>query len=58
MENKIQNSINLSPNYDQQLEEIEILKNILPEKVTILKSEPNFNIQIEIEGENDEEEPL
>ena len=58
MENKIQNSINLSPNYDQQLEEIEILKNILPEKVTILKSEPNFNIQIEIEGENDEEEPF
>ena len=52
----MQNSIDLSPNYEQQKEEIELLKNIIPEKVTILKSEPNFNVQIEIEGDNPEEE--
>ena len=47
---------NKSPNYEQQEEEIEVLKNILPEKVIILKSEPNFQIQIEIEGDNPEQE--
>ena len=58
MENEIENSGNTSPNYEQQLEEIEILKNILPEKVTILKESPNFIIQIEIEGDNpNQEEP-
>ena len=55
-ENKIQNSIDLSPNYEQQKEEIELLKNIIPEQVTILKSEPNFNIQIQIEGDTPVEE--
>ena len=55
-ENKIQNSIDLSPNYEQQKEEIELLKNIIPEHVTIVKSEPNFNIQIQIEGDTPEEE--
>ena len=58
MENEIENSGNTSPNYEQQLEEIEILKNILPEKVTILKESPNFIIQIEIAGDNpNQEEP-
>ena len=56
MEETCHNTDNISPNYEQQEEEIEVLKNILPEKVTILKSEPNFHIQIEIEGENPEEE--
>ena len=59
MEEISQNKMNTFPNYEQQEEEIEVLKNILPEKVTILKSEPNFKIQIEIEGENNgEEEPF
>ena len=53
MESEIQNP---STNYEQQLEEIEILKNILPEKIKILKSEPNFDIQIEIEGDNPEQD--
>ena len=48
-------SIKLSPNYDQQIEEIELLKNIIPEKIKILKEEPNFNIQLEIEANNIEE---
>ena len=52
MENKIETSIKDSPNYEQQLEEIEILQNILLEKVKIIKDEPNFHIQIEIEGDN------
>ena len=52
MENENKNSKNISPNYEQQLEEIEILKNILPEKVTVLEDDPNFIIQIEIEGDN------
>ena len=42
MENEIENSGKISPNYEQQLEEIDILKNILPEKVTILQESPNF----------------
>ena len=50
-------SIKSSPNYDQQIEEIELLKNIIPEKITILKEEPNFNIQLEIEA-NDIEDPI
>ena len=59
MEEISQNKMNTFPNYEQQEEEIEVLKNILPEKVTVLKSEPNFKIQIEIEGENNgEEEPF
>ena len=49
------NKIKLSPNYDQQVEEIELLKNIIPEKIEILKEEPNFNIKIEIEGNNIDE---
>lgn len=53
MENKVQNT---SPNYDQQLEEIELLQNILLQKLTIIQSEPNFIIQLEIEGDNPEEE--
>ena len=52
MENEIETSIKDSPNYEQQLEEIEILQNILLEKVKIIKDEPNFHIQIEIEGDN------
>ena len=53
----IEQSIKSSPNYDQQIEEIELLKNIIPEKITILKEEPNFNIQLEIEA-NDIEDPI
>ena len=53
---KIKNSTDPPPNYEQQKEEIELLKNIIPEQVTILKSEPNFKIQIQIEGDNPEEE--
>ena len=56
MENKIETSIKDSPNYEQQLEEIELLQNILLEKVKIIKDEPNFNIQIEIEGDNPNQE--
>ena len=56
MENEIETSIKDSPNYEQQLEEIEILQNILLEKVKIIKDEPNFNIQIEIEGDNPNQE--
>ena len=56
MEEENENSIKNSPNYEQQLEEIEILQNILLEKVIILKEEPNFNIKIEIEGDNNEQE--
>ena len=58
MEEKIDanssNSIKLSPNYEQQLDEIDLLNNIIPEKITILKEEPNFNIQIEIEANDTE----
>ena len=46
------NSIKSSPNFDQQIDEIELLKNIIPEKIEILKEEPNFNIKIEIVGNN------
>ena len=49
------NSIKTSPNYDQQVDEIELLKNIIPEKIEILKEEPNFNIKIEIVGNNTDE---
>ena len=56
MENEIENSGKISPNYEQQLEEIDILKNILPEKVKILQESPNFIIQIEIEGDNQNQE--
>ena len=56
MENEIETSIKDSPNYEQQLEEIELLQNILLEKVKIIKDEPNFNIQIEIEGDNPNQE--
>ena len=54
MEDEInkKNSIKSSPNYDQQIDEIELLKNIIPEKIEILKEEPNFNIKIEIVGNN------
>ena len=48
-------SIKSSPNYDQQVEEIEILKNIIPEKIEVLKEEPNFILKIEIVGNNIEE---
>ena len=58
MEEKIDdnssNSIKLSPNYEQQLDEIDLLNNIIPEKITILKEEPNINIQIEIEANDTE----
>ena len=47
---------NQNPDYEQQLEEIEVLQNILPEKVTIVKSSPNYDIQIEIEGDNPEKD--
>ena len=47
---------NQNPNYEQQQEEIEVLQNILPEKVTIVKSSPNYDIQIEIEGDNPEKD--
>ena len=47
-------SIKSSPNYEQQADEIELLKNIIPEKIKILKEEPNFNIQIEIEANDTE----
>ena len=30
------NSIKTSPNYDQQIEEIELLKNIIPENLEIV----------------------
>lgn len=50
-------SIKSSPNYEQQVDEIELLKNIIPEKVKILQEEPNFTIQFEIEA-NDVEEPI
>ena len=56
MENESKSSIKDSPNYEQQLEEIEILQNILLEKVKIIKDEPNFHIQIEIEGDNPNQE--
>ena len=42
---------NISPNYDQQVEEIELLKNIIPEKIEILKELPNFHLKIEIVGQ-------
>ena len=45
-----QNNIKASPFYDQQLEEIELLKNIIPEKIEILKEEPFFSLKIEIIG--------
>ena len=35
---------------------MKFLKNILPEKVTILQESPNFIIQIEIEGDNKNQE--
>ena len=54
-EPKKKNSIKSSPNYDRQVEEIELLKNIIPEKMEIIKEEPNFNIKIEIEGNNTDE---
>ena len=43
-------SIKSSPNYEQQVDEIELLKNIIPEKIEIISEEPDFNIQIEIKG--------
>ena len=60
MENSLEEeTIKSSPNYDQQVDEIELLKNIIPEKVTILKEEPNFNIQIDIDpNDSDTDEPI
>lgn len=43
-------SIKSSPNYEQQVDEIELLKNIIPEKIEIISEEPDFNIKIEIKG--------
>jgi len=43
-------SIKSSPNYEQQADEIELLKNIIPEKIEIISEEPDFNIRIEIKG--------
>ena len=43
-------SIKSSPNYEQQVDEIELLKNIIPEKINIISEEPDFNIRIEIKG--------
>lgn len=43
-------SIKSSPNYEQQVDEVELLKNIIPEKIEIISEEPDFNIQIEIKG--------
>ena len=51
-------TIKSSPNYEKQKEEIELLKNIIPEKITILKEEPNFHIQFEIEGNTTEEKKI
>ena len=51
----ISQSIKSSPNYDQQIDEIELLKNIIPEKIKVLKEEPNFNLEIEFEGNNIDE---
>ena len=45
-----QTSIKSSPNYEQQVDEIELLKNIIPEKIEVISEEPDFNIQIEIKG--------
>ena len=45
-----QTSNKSSPNYEQQVDEIELLKNIIPEKIEIISEEPDFNIQIEIKG--------
>ena len=47
-------SIKTSPNYDQQIEEIELLKNIIPENLEIVNKEPNFHIQIKIIGKTSE----
>lgn len=45
-----QYTIKSSPYLKEQIEEIKILKNIIPEKVKILKDDPNYIIQIDIEG--------
>ena len=46
-------SIKSSPNYEQQVDEIELLKNIIPEKIEIVNEEPDFHIQLEIKGDTE-----
>lgn len=45
------------PNYQKQLEEINLLKNSLHNKIRLLGEESNFIIQIDIKG-NSTEEPI
>ena len=51
-------SIKSSPNYEQQVDEIELLKNIIPEKIEIISEEPDFNIKIEIKGNTENPKKL
>ena len=46
-------SIKSFPNYEQQVDEIELLKNIIPEKIEIVNEEPDFHIQLEIKGDTE-----
>ena len=41
-------NIKQSPHYEEQKEEIELLKNIIPDRLTILTEEPNFILEIKI----------
>ena len=51
----LSNSIKDSPNYQRQIDEINLLKNILKNKLTILEEDSNFIIQLEIKGSSNEE---
>ena len=53
-EDNLKENIQSSPNFSQQEDEIEILKNIIPEKVNILKKEPNFNLSLAIKSTSEE----
>lgn len=47
-----------NPNYETQKDEIELLKNILFEKMTILEEMPNFVVQIDLNPDIVEESIL
>ena len=51
-------NIKNSPHYEEQIEEIELLKNIIPDRLTILSEEPNYILEIIIKSsvENPEKE--
>ena len=49
-------NIKLSPHYEEQKEEIELLKNIIPDRLTIKSEEPNYILEISVKSSLDNPE--